>query len=933
MGCWIMKLQKFVPCIFVMLLLTLSPPGFSQEVDTGSVTGVVYDASTGQPVPQVTVFVIEKPGYTAITTTDGTFKIELPPGTYSLRMTGDKYQTAEMTDVVVTAGEIADASTVMAAKSAVTSIDVVESVNVRTATEESAIVERKLSSTVSDSISAEEIKASTASDAAGALQKVTGVTVVGKGFVYVRGLGERYSSTQLNNAMLASTEPEKRVVPLDLFPAGLIDNIQVLKTYTPDLPGEFSAGLVKIRTTDFPSHPVFQVNYGIGFNSQTTGKLFNSYPGGSHDFWGFDDGSRNMPADIPRDTRVDRFNFSPSEIQAIGRSLPDSWELTPKSSARPSENFGLVAGNTWGKLGVVGAVQFSNDLSTIPNQDRIFYVPNPTNPETGTPLPKNIFKYDESTVNVRLGAILNASYQATPTTKFFVRNFLSRDTDNNGRIYTGYHDDFGTDVLDQRLRWIERQIYSGQVGGEHLVRGLHNSILNWQLGYSRATRDEPDLREDLYLLNDRTGKFEYFDDSQSAFRMWNYQTENVWNPQINWLLPFYKGGLTGSIKLGVDYNTRQRDFSSRRLRFRLAGAQNVDPSLPPNELLAYDNIRPGAFELNETTRVTDAYNARRDVYGGYAMLDISLTPRLRAIGGLRIESVDQDVTTFNPFAPDQSRVSSPFVKKNYLPAANVVYYLTPKQNLRFGYSQTVSRPDFRELALFDFLDIVGGRQTVGNPDLRQTSIHNVDGRWEWFPGGGQLVAASVFYKSFKDPIERTIRATVGLLTTFDNAETADNYGVELEFRRNLGWLNPRLSPFAVSTNFTLVKSQIDLSNVTDTPLTTKVRPMQGQSKYVYNFIGEWARPKWRSTARFYVNWFSSRITDVGSYNLPDVIQHGVVTTDLVYEFNVVESGKFKIRVSAENLNDPSWLWTQGGETFQRWSLGRSLKIGTSYQIF
>ena len=187
----------------------------------------------------------------------------------------------------------------------------------------------------------------------------------------------------------------------------------------------------------------------------------------------------------------------------------------------------------------------------------------------------------------------------------------------------------------------------------------------------------------------------------------------------------------------------------------------------------------------------------------------------------------------------------------------MIYALSPKQNLRVGYSQTVSRPDFRELARFGFLNVVGGLQTIGNPELVQTDISNYDFRWEYFPSGNQLVAASFFYKKFENPIEQTMIAAVALLRTFSNATAADNYGFELEFRRGMDFVSPKLREFAVASNFTVVNSSIDLTNVSDTVvLTSLARPMQGQSRYVANVIAEWARPKARSTARFYVNYFS-----------------------------------------------------------------------------
>ncbi len=923
-----------------VLLLGGSALRAQQSGNSGTIVGFAYDAANGTPVPQVSVEIAGPATFNVKTDIEGGFMLNVPPGTYTVTYNSQRYLPSTVEGVIVAVGEAADASTVLANTETTTTVDVVATVAPEVATAETLLIERKLADTVSDSISGEEIKQGTASDAAGALEKVTGVSVVGKGYVYVRGLGERYSATTLNNSMLASTEPERRVVPLDLFPSNLIDNIKVLKTYSPDLQGEFSAGLVQIETVEFPTRPTFSVSYNVDFNSRTTGKSFLDYPGGGRDFFGFDDGSRDLPSGVPSDTRVDRFNYSASELQTIGRSFSDNWERRPVSSARPSQSWNIVAGNSWGKLGVVGAVTFSNSLQSIFDQDRIFYLPNPDagagRPASGPPIANNIFNYDESTNNVRLGGALNVSYQFSPEHKVSVKNFLSRDTDNETRYYTGFHNDFETIAENQRLRWIERQILSTQVEGEHLFPWLANSIFTWRYSYSESSRDEPDLRESLYLLDQQTDTFEFFDDAQSAFRMFNNLDEKIHNPSIDFMTPFYGNGITGSIKVGANLSFRDRDFRSRRFRLAIRGGRDLDRTLPPNELFGSDNIRPTGFELGETTRVTDAYLGTRDVFGYYGMIDIKFKQRWRIITGLRIEDVDQDVTTFDQFDPLNESVqeSAPFAKTNFLPAFNLIYEVAPKQNIRAGFSQTVSRPDFRELARFGFLDLNGGRETSGNPNLVQTEIRNYDLRWEYFPGGNQLLAATLFYKQFKDPIESTVRPTVGLLQTFDNADSATNWGFELEMRRNLEVLTPTLREFSVSTNFTFVDSNIDLTNVQNLVLTNLERPMQGQSRYVGNAIVEWAKPKWRSTSRFYLNYFSNRIQDVGALGLPDIEQQGVTTLDFVYELNLLpEQGKWKLRFSAENLTDAEWLWLQGGQTFQRYTLGRTIGIGTSFRIF
>lgn len=895
------------------------------ESSAGVIDGGVYDAANGLPIAGVTVEVAGETEFRTTTTTNGTFRISVPPGTYQMRFSSPDYHMSELEGMTVIAGQVLEANTVMASLEAVTTVDVVEQV-APVATADVMVMERRLAPVVIDAISGGEISAGTASDAAGGLKKVTGVSVVNNQYVYVRGLGERYSATRLNNSLLATTEPERRVVPLDMFPANLIDNIMIRKSYTPDLPGEFSGGLVEIRTIEFPLQPTLQFSQSVSFNTQTTFKEFIGYPGGGRDFFGFDDGSRDLPAAIPGDQRLQRGRFSLDEMQSFGRALSTNWEPVINNSARPSLSSSIVAGNTFGRLGLVAALNLSNKLQTLP-ETRNFLVVG----AGGAPRPFHTYQYDSSTTSVKLGATLNAAYQINPGHKILVRNFLSRDTDDEARIFEGYNADFGTVIQDTRLRWVERSLYSGQVEGEHLMERLGHGILNWQMSFSRALRDEPDLRENFYLQGS-DGQFRFRGDSGNGLRMWNDLNDKIYEPAINWRQPFYAGAITGLYKVGFSYSFRTRDFFSRRLRMFPVRLRGIDVALPANQLLAPENIRPDGFEIREETRVTDRYDAEHRIAATYAMVDLAVGPRWRFALGARIERSTQEVLTFNPFDPTRNRQQSLLENTDPLPAVNAIYALTGGTNLRFGYSQTISRPDFRELAPFDFTDVIGGRTVLGNPDLLRAKIHNFDGRWEWFPGGNQLVAASFFFKQFDDPIEQIVQPTVGLRTTFGNAESARNYGIELEFRRNLGFANPLLSELSMSSNFTYVNSRITLTPEQSVIQTSQQRALAGQSPYVFNVATDWNRPRWRSNVRLELNVVDRRISDVGTFGLPDIFEERNLTLDAVYKFSVREDDSWVIQFGAENLTDHTYRWTQGGELFQQFNRGRTFSIGTSFQF-
>lgn len=897
----------------------------------GTIAGTVFDASNGQPVRAVHVSLKGQP-LTLVTDTDGRFQVKVRPGTYSLVFTSPQYLDAEISDLVVRAGEVAEASTVMVAKGKVTTVDVVERVGAVEATAAAMLAERKLSGSVTDGLSSEEIRKTVASHAAGAVEKVTGVSIVGDGYVYVRGMGERYSATMLNNSVLPTTDPERRVVPLDLFPAALIDQIKVLKTYSPDLPGEFSAGLVQMHTIEFPTKRLFRFGYSTGFNTVTSFQRFQSYAGGGRDFFGFDDGTRAIPSLIPRDDRLFQGRFPADQVQAFGRAFSRNWEPKPIDSMRPIQTFNLAGGDSFGKFGLVGAVTFTNSPQRFVQIQRFLAL-------EAANQPFFFSRFDNFETNneaTRLGAVGNLAYRINPAHKLVWRNTLSRDSDKEARTYEGLYGTTDSTIQAQRLRWIERGLLSSGLEGEHALASLGNSLFRWQFTVSNSKRDEPDLRETIRTQN-FDGTFRWAPLQNSGLRFFNDLTDRIYEPLVEFSKPFYIGGISGLVKTGFRATKRERQFNARRFRYFQSRLPNSLLIQPTNVIFAPENINPNGLILLEETRTTDAYQASLDIYGGYVMADVNLTPRWRLVGGTRIEDAQMLVTTRESKVPGAVPIVSRLDNRDLLPSVNLIYSLSRRQNLRFGYGRTVSRPDFRELSPFEFLNTLGGFTTVGNADLSRTRIDSLDGRWEWFLGGDEVVAASYFYKRLSDPIEVFLQPSTGsdLRQSFFNAEGANNQGVELEFRKNLAFLGSRFRPFSLVTNYTFVDSDVVLGG-TDAIvgiLTSQKRPLTGQSRYIFNVICDFAKPQWRSNARFFVNSVSRRITDVGLLGLPDLYQERNVMMDFVYQYDIRENGKWSVRFTAENLGDNTFRWTQGGLLVRQYQLGRTFEIGTTFSFF
>ncbi|GAB4109380.1 MAG: TonB-dependent receptor [Acidobacteriota bacterium] len=917
------SLQSGLLALFLILGIASA-----QDRPKGQLRGFVLDLATGATLHHTVVEVLPA-AVTTITDLDGMFAIALPPGEYQLVVRKPGYLPYRVEGVrVPEQGEVWQ-EVPLTPEGGVSQTTVEVVATSERATIEALLSERKSIGVLSDSIGRQEMTLNPGSDGADVMQRVTGVSLVDNKYVFVRGLGERYSATQLNGSQIPSTQPDKKVIAMDLFPASLLENIRTEKSYTPDQPGEFAGGIVKVNTLDFPRTPTFKITYGTGFNTLTTFKPFKTYPGGNYDFWGYDDGARKLPSLIPPQRIVRGTAFSPGftreELAVLGRSFSNVWELDENQDAIPAQKFNVIAGNTWGPLGLVFAVNHGTDFENR-RERMVFY-----NLGSGGQLePFNDYQMEYSIQKARTSGTLNLAYRLGNNHKLLFRNFYTHEASDEARLFQGPNSDFNGLYRNTRLRWEEESIYSGQVSGEHYLPILGNLLFNWTLSRATSMLDQPDLRETLYESRSFAGdEFVLADESQSGFRQFINLKEVLWDPEAN-LTAFFQGGsLVGSVKVGAAYRHRDRDFGARRFRFVPINTRNIDLTLPPEQIFTYENINPRGFELRETTRNTDAYTALQINRAYYVMGDLSWR-RWRFIGGVRLEQDNQRVETFNPFQRELVTTSTTLDNRDYLPALNIVYQLNSRMNLRVSASKTLNRPEFRELAPFDFSDVVGGRTLQGFPGLTRATIQNYDVRWEWFPAATDLVSASFFEKRFNDPIERVVEATAQLRTSFRNADSAQNRGIELDVRKGLGFLSSRLENIRVMGNYTFVDSNVELPTGGIVVLTSLSRPLAGQSRHIFNSIVEYASPRWRTVARALYNFQGARISDVGAFGIPDIIEDGYNGLDASVS---QPFGDWTLKFAAQNLLDEEVRFLQGGLPQRVYRLGRTFTVSVSYSFF
>jgi hypothetical protein len=917
----------------LLAALAVTPPALAQSA--GRLVGAVLNGLTGQPVPGATVTVVET-GARTTTDPDGLYRLDVPPGAYTLAVTKGTFAEQRVADVAVAAGQSHDLSVVLmpaagsgAESNAAFGEEITVAAEADTTTDAAMLAERRRAGQISDLIGSQEMARTTGGDAAGVLKRVTGISLQDDRYVYVRGLGDRYSNTLLNGSKIPSTEFEKKVVPLDLFPTDLLDKVRVAKSYSVDKPGDFAAGFVELETLQFPNHRSGSIGLSVSQDSIATGEPYLTF-GGGLDFFG--DGGQPLPSSIPGPDLV-RFSpftgegFTPAELEAFGEQLAGVWQPSAGEDAPLDRGYKLAYGDTIGRLGLVLSASYDNDFDSRLEETNIFSAA-----LGGGVTPQSTYDAEFGEESVRQSALANFAYRLSANHNLRLRSLYTNLANAEGRFLEGFYGDFGSDIRDHRVSYREQEVVNLQLSGDHYLGGVGagGSLVEWQAASSTAETAE-NRRQAIYRELTE-GIFRLTPDAQSGFMYFNDLADDLVDTGVSWTTFLSSARLNGAIKAGVAYTAHDREFDGRRLRFFHRNVRNLDLSLPPDQLFVPENIGPNGFEVEEITRPTDRYDGTHDVAGAYAQADLGWG-RWRLIGGLRYEDSQIELVTLDRNDPSLSEVQTELDETAILPALSVVYQLGADMNLRGAFSRTLNRPELRELAPFKFTHVVGGYSVTGNPDLESADIASYDLRWEWFPSASEVVAVSVFYKDFDQPIESVVIGAAELLETYENADSARNYGVELEMRREFGSFWPALAPFSIVLNGTWVDSEIEI-DPNATILTNPTRALVGQPEVVGNVALEWDRRDWGSNVRLLFNHVGEKVAAGGALGLPDVLEESRSTLDLVWSQSLggLADG-LVLKLSGSNLTEEESLWTQGGGIFRRYEPGREIGASVSYSLF
>jgi outer membrane receptor protein involved in Fe transport len=896
---------------------------------TGRIVGRVIDAQSGQGIAHVAVQVVGTRLGT-MSGVDGRYTLTgIPAGTLTVQARLIGYTPKTVTGILLPANKSLQQDITLEPSAAVLSATVVTAQAQRGSTAE-ALNTQKTAIGIVSAVTVEQISKSPDSDAAQAAQRVSGVTLQRGGTLFVRGLGERYTTTQLNGTRVPSPEPEKRTVPLDLFPSSLLEAVTTAKTFTPDQQGDFSGAQVEIKTREFPAIRQYSIAMTAGYTSGATGKeVLSAFSAGGERLANVG-AKRDLPSLLRSLGNLQGINLNQGDENLLIGTFRNAWTPSTTTASPNSSTSFSVGGNdpVFGqRIGYLlsGTFSQSTELRSglVRAQANRGDVP-------GSTVEQDRFEGESGSTGVMWGGLANFSTLIAGHSRLSFNNTYSRTADNDARREFGFFENEGFNARIDRQQYVERSVRSNQVAAEHQFGPAHR--FDWAVTSSGVSRDEPDRTEFVYVVEpgpDGTDVLRWHNSSNAgAVRTFSALTEDNNEARLNYQLNFGTAGRQHFIKVGGLYRQTERDADTRAFAITASGLDEATRELPPEQLFDGRLTGPTDSVLHIIPLAQGgSYAARDKLAAGYLMTEISLTDRIRLITGARYES---DRLTVDATSTLGSPVRTANDWNDLLPSAALNLSLTDYQNLRLSVSRTLARPEYRELVPIKSRDVLNGDDLEGNPELERTRIDNVDLRWEWYPATGEVLSIGVFAKRFDKPIERVYRAAgaSSRFVGFVNAESAENFGVELEARKSLAFAGSWFEPFSIFSNLTLMQSEIDLG-ANQAAATNPKRRMVGQAPYVLNVGLAYASTSGSTSATLLFNRVGDRIEAAGDLPLPDVVQQTRNVLDFSVRFPVL--GAVSGRFDAKNLLDEPFESVQGTVTREYWKAGRTIQFGLIFR--
>jgi outer membrane receptor for ferrienterochelin and colicin len=908
--------------LVALLALPLMPWHSARAQDvpaTGTITGRIVDASTGQGLSGVQVQLVGTANGT-MSGLDGRYIIaRAAAGTATILVRRLGYGPKTVTGLMVPAGGTVEQNvSLQTADVQLAAVSV--TANKEHGTVNEALDQQKNATNVVNAITAEQISRSPDGDAAQAAQRVSGVSIQDGKYLQARGLGERYTTASLNGARIPSPEPERKVVPLDLFPAGLLQDITLSKTFTPDQPGDFAGANVNIRTKEFPAGR--QVNYSmsLGGNNRVMGQTLPMAPRAGGELFGMTSSARKIPTALTQANFMG--NVTQSEYNQIALQQRNVWTPTLRTGG-PSGSFGASTGGNMILGRRIGYVLSGNyGYSEEVRANERFAVGNQGPDNTVVPLTSIAGTTGRS--SIQWGGIANFATLVGNNSRLSLNTTVTRSADNEARTDRGFDENLADSIARTTLRYVERGVVTVTGQGEHQFGDRRKTT--WSGTYGNTSRREPD-RSDVVYSRGSDGTFSLLSSLDGARRLYFDLEEDNTTLQLDHSVIFGALSNQNSVKVGVYSRSTDRTAAAPIFSF-ITRAPSALLTEDPSVIFGADQACASCDLINvQPIGQAGSYTATDRTLSGYAMMDWGLTDRIRVITGARVESAD---ITVNSSTQGGFTAAAALKNTDVLPSLLINTRLTETQNLRLGVTRTLARPEYRELAPVTFRDVLGGVSVTGNDQLQRSLIDNYDVRYERFPNAGEVLSIGAFVKRFDRPIERVESATSGAYQArFQNAVSATNVGLELEARKQLGFLGEWADVFTGFSNVTVMRSSVTLDTTQGLSVTDVERRLVGQAPYVVNAGLTYASRSGRTTATLLYNVVGERIYAAGVQPLPNIVEAARNVVD--FSLRVPLWRDMSGRVDARNLLDARYRFMQGTLEREGYNTGRSITVGISWQ--
>jgi TonB-dependent receptor len=887
------------------------------QAQTFKLTGKISNGKN-EPLAGVSVKISGTAGGTS-SNVEGRFTLSLSAGKkYELQFSAIGYETKTISDVEVTATDANELNIVLEVK-ATTGDNVVltsKTITARKETVNAVITFQKNTNTVASVISAESIRRSPDKNTGEVLKRTPGASIQDGRFIIVRGLADRYNQAMLNGILLTSTEPDRKTFSFDLIPAAMIDNIIINKAFVPEYPGEWAGGLIQVNTKDIPSKNFFNVQIGTGFNTQTTGKAFyKDAQGGKLDWLGTDDGTRSLPAAYTRKAEFDM--LSPAEKAAIGKQLRSNWAPV-QNSAGPNVSLQANGGFTtklFGKtFGGTFGFNYSKSNKNLKLLNRVNAI------DENTYAVSLVYNYDDDKYvqEVSGGALGSISLQLNSKNRVSLKTLVNINTNNSVTQRNGYDISRAEDLKGSEFTFKQNTFFTVQANGDHTISAPLK--FKWYGAFNILDGYIPDQRRILYTKN--TGTQDPYLllisgtlSQQSGSRIYQNLSDYIYTGGGDLTYSFDWLKQKQTLKGGYMLQVKDRLYDAQLFANNLPVGNNALRLLSPDKIFLPENFGNGTdnlFGFDAIKGNTFRYLANTILNAGFLQFDNQFSRNIRLVWGLRVENYDQLVGSVKKWDPRHTYSKL----TDYLPGLNFTVKLNTKTNIRLSGSQTVIRPELRELTSLNLYDFELNASVQGNPALKRTKVSNFDLRYELYPKAGEVLTAGVFYKNFDNAIEQYLNGNGGGSSTFTylNAKKATSFGVEVELRKKLDFSNA-FKNFTFQANASYINSK-----VTDATLKLD-RTLQGQSPYVLNFGLLYDLEKAGLNATLLFNQIGERIYLVGDAfaGAPDIYEAPRALLDFQLAKKLLKS-KAELRLNiADLLNQTQYFYqnTSSKKSFQK----------------